>query len=98
MTEKHLTTADDIIDALKNANNFDEARAALDHVATLPQAEKQSFADRLSSGDLTKEFIHAAQKPRTSPFQLMFIEPLNDVTTAKKPEFRIIAKSPPPKN
>lgn len=97
MTGKPLTTADDIVNALKDADSFDDAHAALEQVGALPQAEKQSFADRLSSGNLMKEFIHAAAKPRKNGFQVMFIEALNDVTTATKPEFRIIAKSPSPK-
>jgi len=94
MTKKPLTTADDIVNALKDADSFDDAHAALEQVGALPQAEKQSFADRLSSGDLTREFTPAATPPRKNGFQVMFIEALNDVTTAAKPEFRIIAKNP----
>lgn len=97
MTKKRLKTADAIIAALKDADSFDEAHKALEQVGRLPQTEKQSFANRLSSGDLMKEFIQAATKSRNSGFQIMFIEALHDIATTPKPEFRIIAKSPPPK-
>jgi hypothetical protein len=97
MTTKPLKTASAIVDALKDANSFDEARAALAHIGTLPQAEKQSFADRLYSGDLAREFGRAAT-PGENRFRIVFIEALNnDVTTAAKPQFRIVAKDPSPK-
>jgi|GEM_PF-3515427 len=79
--------ADTIIKEVQLARSFEEAGKALDKTSQLDLSERVRFAGLLKSS-----FKDNADK--TIGFQIIEIEPLNDLKTAEKPEFRVVARSP----
>lgn len=73
-----------IIDDLKLAKSFDEAQLALNKVKFLSREERLTFCEQLRGA------FNAQADGVEGEFRIVYVEPLNDVVNAKKPEFRIL--------